>query len=1264
MKFSAWRAKIAGTGDDSNMKIIDAAVGELQESVDGVMQDVESAMNDKADKTDTVLNTTLSMGRKAGITVGAKSVALGDEVSATGNMSYAEGYNTAAIGEISHAEGNGTLASGEWSHAEGNNTQATGGYSHAEGGTTHATAFGAHSEGAGTTASGAGSHAEGGGTTASGDNSHAEGSGTRASNNCSHAEGIGTTASGVNAHAEGGGTSASGSQSHAEGGGTTASGSGSHAEGSATTASGENSHAEGYNSESLGSYSHAEGYQTKANSSYAHSEGAYSTADSPYSHAEGHATYAKGPQAHAEGYGSNNNSIDVAGDSYIPGAYGNASHSEGYLTMAADLGSHSEGCQTQASNTSHAEGYQTKATGEGAHAEGYRYNKEITISSNKYLTGARAQASHSEGYNTCATNYYSHAEGYQTVASGSDSHAEGYETVASGMNSHAEGYNTAAIGENSHAEGGHTIASRKTQHVFGKYNIQESGNSTTEGLYAEIVGNGTEQSRSNARTLDWSGNEWISGSLKLGSSNMSQTVSGHGIAIGDGSTATHNSGALAVGGGSRATGYGAIATGGGSLASGDYSSAMGGSVTASGSCAHAEGSGTTASDANAHAEGGSTTASGAQAHAEGGSTTASGLCAHAEGGSTTASGSCAHAEGSNTVANHNAQHVFGEYNIPDDSSAESNERGNYVEIVGNGTYNARSNARMLDWNGNEWIAGSLKLGSSDATGSSAIAAGNGSLASGNNSSAIGYSATASGVNAHAEGGTTTASNVNAHAEGGGTTASGPQAHAEGGSTTASGINAHAEGGDTVASGFNAHAEGTGTVANHMSQHVFGEFNVPDNSEADSYHKGNYVEIVGNGTNNTRSNARTLDWNGNETLAGDLKIKAGTSDEISVLQLAQTVAAFHDEIDNWSTFKKLVKAGLIQEYAPVGSQISDTWENAAGGTNYDAPWDVVHHGADGTYLEQHYATPDGVPFDEPEAIYYAAAGGLPAGTYHIDIGVNFGSGWVAGKAIKFTLANAMVEGDQLVIDCGTNNANNPTNGRTWNVYAKGSTVSKEHGTTSNGTGGTSLGTIGATNAHTPSGQLNAVSRVVYGYNRWSQSAMRQYLNSTAAAGDWWTPQNDWDRPPAAAATLRGWLAGCSEDFLNILEPVEVVTALNNFDSSGSVTTETTTDRIFLKSLQETYITPQFANVEGKDWDYYKTLAQEAGLSGKFLQGNTYPILISHRLDDHSSPVVVRLRSCNRPHAHYVWFVNFGGMVGGGSGASEALRGRPACKISKS
>ena len=79
---------------------------------------------------------------------------------------------------------------------------------------------------------------------------------------------------------------------------------------------------------------------------------------------------------------------------------------------------------------------------------------------------------------------------------------------------------------------------------------------------------------------------------------------------------------------------------------------------------------------------------------------------------------------------------------------------------------------------------------------------------------------------------------------------------------------HAEGYDTTASGASSHAEGRETTANHKSQHVFGEYNILDPSAALSSARGNYIEIVGNGADDTtRSNARTLDWSGNEVLAG-------------------------------------------------------------------------------------------------------------------------------------------------------------------------------------------------------------------------------------------------------------------------------------------------------------------------------------------------------------------------------------------------------------
>ena len=388
----------------------------------------------------------------------------------------------------------------------------------------------------------------------------------------------------------------------------------------------------------------------------------------------------------------------------------------------------------------------------------------------------------------------------------------------------------------------------------------------------------------------------------------------------------------------------------------------------------------------------------------------------------------------------------------------------------------------------------------------------------------------------------------------------------------------------------------------------------------------------------------------------------------ILGEVKAVRGFTDIIANgmttrdWRALKKLIDDDLAPSQYPVGSQFYDSWFKDAN-TEIQAPWDVVHYSSLGDmFLKWHYAIPDGVPFDEPEAIYYAPSGGLAAGTYHILIGSAYGTGWDTAKAIQFTLNSDMDEGDQLVINCGTNNANDPTNGRTWNVYAAGSTTSKDTGTTSNGTSGTSLGTIGAVNAHRTNGQLNAISRVVYGYGRWSQSAIRQYLNSTAAAGYWWAMQNGWDRPPAVAATLRGFLAGCSAEFLSILEPVEVVTALNT-QEGFTETTETTEDRIFLPSLQEMYVNPQLANVEGEDWDYFKILAEEAGLSGKFAQGGTYPVLITYNAASTTSPVSVWLRSCYRGLAYTAWFVSSSGYVNGYT-ASYALRGCPACKIKKS
>ena len=117
-------------------------------------------------------------------------------------------------------------------------------------------------------------------------------------------------------------------------------------------------------------------------------------------------------------------------------------------------------------------------------------------------------------------------------------------------------------------------------------------------------------------------------------------------------------------------------------------------------------------------------------------------------------------------------------------------------------------------------------------------------------------------------GTTRAKGDYSHAEGKYSNSWGIASHAEGDNTYAGGYVSHAEGYYTVASQEGAHAEGKYTYASSAYQHAQGKYNINDNT-------GTYAHIVGNGTsNNDRSNAHTLDWNGNAWYAGS--VSAGTT----------------------------------------------------------------------------------------------------------------------------------------------------------------------------------------------------------------------------------------------------------------------------------------------------------------------------------------------------------------------------------------------------
>ena len=150
------------------------------------------------------------------------------------------------------------------------------------------------------------------------------------------------------------------------------------------------------------------------------------------------------------------------------------------------------------------------------------------------------------GFANKASGAYSHVIGARNIASQNRSHAEGQWTIASGGMDHVEGDGSRSAAMAAHVEGGGTYAdaSQPYIHISGvnnaistetgktvtitKYNEDGTVRSTSTrnlGKYAEAIGNGdSDQARSNARTLDWDGNEELAGGLTLGLGTADETT--------------------------------------------------------------------------------------------------------------------------------------------------------------------------------------------------------------------------------------------------------------------------------------------------------------------------------------------------------------------------------------------------------------------------------------------------------------------------------------------------------------------------------------------------------------------------------------------------------------------------------------------------------------------------------------------------------------------------------------------------------------------
>ena len=411
------------------------------------------------------------------------------------------------------------------------------------------------------------------------------------------------------------------------------------------------------------------------------------------------------------------------------------------------------------------------------------------------------------------------------------------------------------------------------------------------------------------------------------------------------------------------------------------------------------------------------------------------------------------------------------------------------------------------------------------------------------------------------------------------------------------------------------------------------------------------------------------WEGNKAGAA---VAALERQNLLLTQLIQSQSEA-TPIATLNEIAEIVRRGEASNVFNIGDQINVNWNN--GQNDYVLPFDITHFGdvqlqdgetIPGMFIQSHYAL-DGVQFDQNEAFYVVPAGGMAAGTYHFTMGNSWGTHVVSGKSYEFTLAESYAEGDLLQLGTATSEVSGlpdtaPANWRVRTYKASGSTPAglaastTEIVTLTEGTGGTDLGTLSSSTKYGTSG-LNNMQRSGYGYNRWSQSAIRQWMNSDAAAGSWFTPQNPYDRKPDQLATLRGMKAGFEEGFLNILKPVKVTTALNTVTDDQIGASEDTFDMFFLASLEQEYIQPQASGVEGQYWEYWK---RRLGLTNPQPTGQAFPAHIRYAYNAKTSAQHCRLRSAYRGDAYLTWRVYASGTAGSNV-AAGAVRAVPACVI---
>ena len=342
------------------------------------------------------------------------------------------------------------------------------------------------------------------------------------------------------------------------------------------------------------------------------------------------------------------------------------------------------------------------------------------------------------------------------------------------------------------------------------------------------------------------------------------------------------------------------------------------------------------------------------------------------------------------------------------------------------------------------------------------------------------------------------------------------------------------------------------------------------------------------------------------------------------------------INSWADVQKAVRSGMANKIFSIGDQLTCqrngvnlVWDII--GIDHDTPADSEY--THSMTLLLHDCFPTTMQFDAAEAFYYAESG-LAAGTYHF---------MIDSSDYQFTLANAVPAGGQLILNwtgtAPTGVSVSPTRGGA----IEGGAVS-----VTQGSGGTSLGTL--TSAGDFAHHLNSLHRITNGSSNYKESAIRQWLNSSAAAGSVWTAQTQFDRPPLSATNTAGFMNGMDADFLAVIGNTHIIAARNTLTDGGGA--DEMNDKFFLLSRSEVFGGSDTGVNEGTAYPYYANYS-DLTAAGTGNDSNRIKMI-------NETPQIWILRSCTSSWGYGVRSISGNGAINSNYADSERAFA-PACNI---